>query len=208
MELVLVVARARNGVIGKDGALPWHLPADLKRFKRMTVGKPVIMGRKTFESIGKPLPGRHNIVLTRDPDWRAHGVTVAAQSRRSDGGGGARSARPRRRHHGHRRGANLCRGAAERDADRTDRSRCRPEGDTMLPAFDAARWREVARESHAAEGDTPGLCVRHAAAGVARLPCHPGLDPGPGLLSLSVEKNSWVPGQARDDRARGTDRTS
>jgi dihydrofolate reductase len=73
--LTLVVARADNGVIGRDGGLPWHLPADLKHFKRLTVGKPVVMGRKTFESIGKPLPGRHNIVLTRS-DWTAEGVTV------------------------------------------------------------------------------------------------------------------------------------
>jgi dihydrofolate reductase len=75
-DLVLVVAVADNGVIGNAGALPWHLPADLKRFKAMTVGKPVIMGRKTFESIGKPLPGRHNIVLTRQTGWTADGVTV------------------------------------------------------------------------------------------------------------------------------------
>ena len=76
--IAFVVARADNGVIGRDNALPWHLPADLKHFKRLTVGKPVVMGRKTYESIGKPLPGRHNIVLTRDPEWRADGVLVAA----------------------------------------------------------------------------------------------------------------------------------
>ena len=76
MELVIVVARAENGVIGNDGGLPWRIPADLRRFKRMTVAKPVVMGRKTFEGIGAPLPGRHNIVLTRDPAWVAPGVTV------------------------------------------------------------------------------------------------------------------------------------
>lgn len=76
-EIVLVVAAAENGVIGRDGAMPWHLPQDLKRFRQMTVGHPVVMGRKTFESIGRPLPGRHNIVLTRDPLWRAEGATVA-----------------------------------------------------------------------------------------------------------------------------------
>ena len=65
---------ARNHVIGRDNALPWHLPADLKHFKSLTLGKPVLMGRKTFESIGKPLPGRTNLVLTRDPAWQAQGV--------------------------------------------------------------------------------------------------------------------------------------
>jgi dihydrofolate reductase len=72
----LIVAMAQNGVIGRGNALPWHLPEDLKRFKALTMGKPVLMGRKTFESIGRPLPGRDNIVLTRDADWRADGVTV------------------------------------------------------------------------------------------------------------------------------------
>jgi dihydrofolate reductase len=72
----LVVAMARNRVIGRDNALPWHLSEDLKRFKATTLGKPVLMGRKTFQSIGKPLPGRRNIVLTRDRAWRAEGVEV------------------------------------------------------------------------------------------------------------------------------------
>ncbi len=72
----LIVAVADNGVIGRDNALPWHLPEDLKRFKRITMGKPIVMGRKTFESIGKPLPGRVNVVVTRDPNYRREGVTV------------------------------------------------------------------------------------------------------------------------------------
>lgn len=75
----LIVARARNGVIGRDNTLPWHLREDLKRFKAQTLGKPILMGRKTFESIGRPLPGRTNIVLTRDPDWSAPGV-IAVRS--------------------------------------------------------------------------------------------------------------------------------
>ena len=70
----LIVAMAQNGVIGRDNALPWRLPADLKRFKEFTLGKPILMGRKTFEAIGRPLPGRANLVLTRDRDWRAPGV--------------------------------------------------------------------------------------------------------------------------------------
>ena len=94
----LIVAVADNGVIGRDNALPWHLPDDLKRFKRLTMGKPIVMGRKTFESIGKPLPGRQNIVVTRDANYRREGVTVVhgvdeAVRRR---GRGARG-------HGHRR---------------------------------------------------------------------------------------------------------
>lgn len=76
--LTLVVAVAENGVIGAKGGLPWHLSADLKRFKADTMGKPVIMGRKTFLSIGKALPGRDNIVVTRDPNFEANGVLVAA----------------------------------------------------------------------------------------------------------------------------------
>ncbi|HEX4618712.1 MAG TPA: dihydrofolate reductase, partial [Steroidobacteraceae bacterium] len=70
----LIVAMAQNGVIGRDNALPWRLPADLRRFKEFTLGKPILMGRKTFEAIGRPLPGRANLVLTRDRDWRAPGV--------------------------------------------------------------------------------------------------------------------------------------
>ncbi|ACO73780.1 dihydrofolate reductase [Laribacter hongkongensis] len=75
--LALIAARARNGVIGLDNRMPWHLPEDLAYFKRVTLGKPVVMGRKTFESIGRPLPGRLNIVVTRNPDWQAAGVQVA-----------------------------------------------------------------------------------------------------------------------------------
>jgi dihydrofolate reductase len=70
----LIVAMAQNGVIGRDSALPWRLPEDLKRFKEFTLGKPILMGRRTFEAIGRPLPGRANLVLTRDRDWRAPGV--------------------------------------------------------------------------------------------------------------------------------------
>lgn len=81
-RIVIVVAVARNGVIGKNNALPWHLPEDLAHFKRTTLGKPVLMGRHTFESIvarlGKPLPGRRNVVMTRNPDWQHEGAERAA----------------------------------------------------------------------------------------------------------------------------------
>lgn len=76
LQIVFVVAVAENGVIGRDNALPWHLRSDLKRFKRITMNRPVVMGRKTFASIGRPLPGRTNIVVTRDAAFQAAGVVV------------------------------------------------------------------------------------------------------------------------------------
>ena len=75
--ITLVVARARNGVIGRGGGLPWHIPADLKRFKALTMGSAMVMGRKTFESLPGMLPGRRHIVLTRDTKWNAEGAEVA-----------------------------------------------------------------------------------------------------------------------------------
>ena len=75
--ITLVVARASNGVIGKDGGLPWHISADLKRFKALTMGTVLVMGRKTFDSLPKVLPGRRHVVITRDPAWRTDGVEVA-----------------------------------------------------------------------------------------------------------------------------------
>src|SRR5688572_25703854 len=76
MTLSLIVAMAENGVIGRDNRLPWHISEDLKRFKSLTMGHPIIMGRKTHESIGKPLPGRQNIVITRDSFYQAEGAQV------------------------------------------------------------------------------------------------------------------------------------
>ena len=148
MIVSLVVARADNGVIGRDNALPWRIPADLQHFKRLTLGKPVVMGRRTFESIGKPLPGRVNIVLTRDPDWQAEGVTVAgnlAEALTVDVPevaiiGGAQvyaEAMPFATH------VHLTEVHAA------------PEGDTLLPPFDPEDWRETARERHDATGDAP-----------------------------------------------------
>ena len=77
MKLSLIVAVSRNGVIGLNNQLPWYLPEDLKYFKSVTMGKPIVMGRKTYDSIGRPLPGRANIVITRDLAWSAPGVEVA-----------------------------------------------------------------------------------------------------------------------------------
>ena len=78
MKLSLIVAVAENGVIGRDGGLPWHMSSDLKTFRRLTMGKPIVMGRNTFRSIGKPLDGRDNIVVTRDPFFERAGVSAAA----------------------------------------------------------------------------------------------------------------------------------
>lgn len=150
-----VVARADNGVIGRDNALPWHLPADLRHFKRLTVGKPVVMGRKTFESIGKPLPGRHNIVMTRDPDWRAEGVTVVANLAEAVAAGGLD---PRTRVE-----EVMIIGGAAVYADALPIAtrvyltevHDAPEGDTILPPFGADRWRETEREDHPAEDGRP-----------------------------------------------------
>ncbi len=76
MLISIIVAMSQNRVIGKDGGMPWHLPADLQRFKRITMGQSLLMGRKTFESIGRPLPGRETIILSRDPDFRVSGCQV------------------------------------------------------------------------------------------------------------------------------------
>ncbi len=76
MKISMIAAMANDRVIGKDNAMPWHLPADFAWFKQSTLGKPIVMGRKTFESIGRPLPGRQNIVISRNPNYHAEGVTV------------------------------------------------------------------------------------------------------------------------------------
>ncbi|MBT1443636.1 type 3 dihydrofolate reductase [Shewanella sp. JM162201] len=78
MRIAMIAAMANNRVIGKDNQMPWHLPEDLKHFKAMTLGKPVVMGRKTFESIGKPLPGRHNIVISRQTDYPHEGISLVS----------------------------------------------------------------------------------------------------------------------------------
>ena len=76
ISISIIVAHASNHVIGKDGKLPWHIPADLKYFKELTHGNPIIMGRKTFESIGRPLPGRHNIIITRNSEYHMDDLSL------------------------------------------------------------------------------------------------------------------------------------
>lgn len=145
--IVMVLARAENGVIGRDGALPWHIPADLKRFKALTMGKPMVMGRKTFESFPAPLPGRRHIVLTRDPAWRAAGAEVAhdVEGALALAGGGEVAVIG---------GAEVF-ALFEARADRIELTEVHgaPEGDAVVPPFTG--WREVAREDHGAEGDRP-----------------------------------------------------
>lgn len=148
MTLSLLVAVADNGVIGRDGQLPWHLPDDLKRFKTLSLGKPVIMGRRTFDSIGRALPGRRNLVLTRaaTPALLAAGVEPVADLATA---------------------LQRCAGAPEvcviggaavyaaalplaRRIYLTE-VHCRPQGDVCFPALPAGEWREVERVPHPAD---------------------------------------------------------
>jgi dihydrofolate reductase len=147
LHISLIVARADNGVIGRAGGLPWHLSADLKHFKAETMGKPMIMGRKTFESIGKALPGRTSIVITRDPGYRAEGAVVV-----HDWDGAVAAARAALEETGGAEvmvigGAQIY-ALALAYADRlyvTEVHRA-VDGDTVFPEIDPARWREVSRE--------------------------------------------------------------
>lgn len=153
-EIVLIVAVADNGVIGAHGAIPWRLKSDQARLKAMTMGKPIVMGRKTFISLRRPLPGRTNIVVTRDADFRARGAVVTTSFA---------DARAIARGDALRRFATEIAviGGAEiyaqwmDDADRLEVTEvhARPEGDTRFAAIDAAIWQEVARERHPAGPD-------------------------------------------------------
>lgn len=149
MKLHLIFARAANGVIGKDGALPWHIPADLRRFKALTLGKPMIMGRRTFDSFGKPLPGRRHIVLTRDKQWRAEGAEVAHAPDEALALAGADASLVG--------GAEIYRLLLPR-CDRIELTEVHAEfsGDTVMAPL-GPEWREVAREEHPAAGGRPGF---------------------------------------------------
>ncbi len=143
-SVVLVAAVADNGVIGAGGELPWHLPEDLAHFRRVTTGNVVIMGRRTYESIGRPLPRRTNIVITRQPGWSADGVVAASSltdalevAEEYDGdamviGGAQISA--------------LALPVADRQVLTEVHSS--PEGDVHYPPFDRADWVETQRERH------------------------------------------------------------
>ncbi|WP_298289185.1 dihydrofolate reductase [Novosphingobium sp.] len=146
--LFLIYARASNGVIGKDNALPWRLPADLKRFKALTMHKPMIMGRKTFESLPGLLPGRRHIVLTRDAGWRADGAEVAASVEAALALAGE--------------GEVAVVGGAEVYrlfmplAERVELTEVHGDfdGDTVMPPLGPG-WCETAREEHPADGARP-----------------------------------------------------
>ncbi|MBR0697067.1 dihydrofolate reductase [Bradyrhizobium lablabi] len=154
MEIVLVVAVAENGVIGRDNTIPWRLKSDVQHFKAITLNKPVVMGRKTFESLRRPLPGRTNIVVTRDPNYRARGaiVTTSFESARAVAYGDAL-----------RRFATEIAviGGAEiyaqwmGVADRLEITEVHasPDGETRFAAIDAKEWEEVARVRNPAGPD-------------------------------------------------------
>lgn len=159
MDVALIVAVAENRVIGRQNALPWHISADLKNFRRITMGKPVVMGRRTFDSIGRPLPGRPNIVVTRDPGYAADGVHVA------DGMDAALSLA---RELGAEAGAAeiMVIGGGQVYAAALDRARRlyltlvheTVEGDAWFPEFDPADWQEISRDRQAPEnGDGPAF---------------------------------------------------
>jgi dihydrofolate reductase len=153
-RVALIAAVARNGVIGRDGDMPWHISADLKYFKATTMGKPIVMGRRTFESIGKALPGRPNIVVTGSAGFAAEGVEVASDLEQ------ALSIAAR---HGTDEimviGGGQIYAAALPHADRLYLTEVHMdvEGDVSFPAFDPSRWREVSRDDRPAEGDTPAF---------------------------------------------------
>lgn len=149
-RVTAVVAMAENRCIGRDNALPWHISADLKRFKRLTMGHPIVMGRKTFQSIGRVLPGRPNIVVTRDRSFAADGVTSAHSI---DDALVAAAA--------HGSGEIMVIGGAEifalalPETDRLDICEVHADvpGDTFFPEIDPAAWRETWRENHDGETD-------------------------------------------------------
>ena len=148
--ITIVVARAINGVIGRDNKLPWHIPGDLKRFKALTMGSAMVMGRKTFESLPGLLPGRRHIVMTRDPDWSAAGTEVAHDVDAALAlAGGER--------------VSVIGGAAIFDlfeplADRIELTEVLAEidGDVTMPDLRSSeRWSELSYEDHQATGATP-----------------------------------------------------
>lgn len=159
-EIVLIYARAANGAIGLGGDLPWRLPADLKHFKALTLGKPMVMGRKTFESLPGLLPGRRHIVLTRDAGWSAEGAETAATLDDALALADAET-------------IAIIGGAAVFEAflpraHRVELTQIHAdyEGDTFMPPL-GPEWIETAREDHAADGAYPAfsfLTFRKAAA--------------------------------------------
>ena len=150
MKISIVVAMAANRVIGKDNQLPWHLPADLKHFKQTTMGKPILMGRKTWESIGRPLPGRTNIVITRDENYDAPGCVVVHSIE------AALQATAQQDEVMVIGGAEFYRQVLPR-TDRIYLTRINEdfEGDTLFPELDRSEWQEVERVDCDADDKNP-----------------------------------------------------
>ncbi|MCH8202081.1 MAG: dihydrofolate reductase [Proteobacteria bacterium] len=148
-----MVACGRNNVIGSGGGIPWYVPADLKQFKSLTMGKPIIMGRKTYQSIGKPLPGRTNIVITRNPEFAADGIQIANSLVAALEQAGALGDEIMIIGGGEIYQASLP------IADRIYMTRIElePEGDVFFPAIEDADWRTTVLEEHAASGEVPAF---------------------------------------------------
>jgi dihydrofolate reductase len=150
VRISLIAAVAENGVIGKDGDLAVRISPDLKRFKALTMGKPLITGRKNYDSIGRPLPGRKNIVITRRKDCAPEGVTVVHSFE------AALKAAEAAEEVMVMGGAEIFALALPKaDIFYLTEVHANPEGDTFMPPWNRDEWREVFREDHAAEGDTP-----------------------------------------------------
>lgn len=148
-EIIIVIARADNGVIGRDGRLPWKLPDDLRHFKQITMGRPMIMGRRTFDSLPGLLDGRRHIVITRDAAWEAEGAERAASL--------AEALSLANAPHVCIIGGGEIYAQAIALADRIELTEVHlaPDGDVRIDAPDSAIWREVARDPHGAEDGRP-----------------------------------------------------
>lgn len=153
MRVSLIAAASENNVIGKGNALPWDLPSELKYFRDTTRGKPVIMGRKTYDSIGRPMPGRHNIVVTRDREWKAEGcdtVTSAEEAITLAGQDGIEEIFVIGGEQIYRLALPL--------ADRIYLTRVHTiieGGEAFFPSFDLAEWEEIRKEEHPEDAENP-----------------------------------------------------
>ncbi|MBF3236608.1 type 3 dihydrofolate reductase [Aeromonas veronii] len=152
MKISMIAAMAHDRVIGKDNQMPWHLPADLAHFKRVTLGKPVLMGRKTFESIGRPLPGRRNLVISRNPNYQAEGIEVVGSVEAALALLAGSSVEELMVIGGGHLYAEMLPSADCLYLTRIDLA---VEGDTRFPAFDDGQWQRVDCESHPADEKNP-----------------------------------------------------
>jgi len=156
MKKSIIVAMAENRVIGRNNKLPWYLPNDLKYFKSVTMGKPIIMGRKTFESIGKPLPGRLNLVITRNAEWQHEGVTVVHSYEDAFAKAEATALIDGVDEVMIIGGDQIYQTSLELvDRIYLTKVHAEVEGDAWFADVDWAQWQEIGREDHKAEGSTP-----------------------------------------------------